>query len=204
METSSLLGVQPTMPIGNDSSSMGGGWFWIIVLFFLFFGFGNGNGFAGGNNIQNDFLTRDLFNMQQANASCCCETQKGILDGTYQTRLGLQNLGQQLSSCCCETNRNIDSVRADAYRNTCDITNAIHAEGEQTRALINANTMQDLRDKLEDRDRQLMTANFQLGQQAQTSTIINTLQPTPKPAYLTCSPYFAYNQGFGCGGCGNI
>ena len=63
-------------------------------------------------------------------------------------------------NCCCETNRNIDAVRYEGAKNTCDITSAIHAEGEATRALINANTMQALRDKLEDRDRELMTANF--------------------------------------------
>lgn len=51
--------------------------------------------------------------------------------------------------CCCETNRNIDSVRYDAQKNTCDITTAIHAEGEATRALIQKNEMQNLRDRLQ-------------------------------------------------------
>lgn len=69
--------------------------------------------------------------------------------------------------------------------------------------------MQDLRDRLEARDRELMTANFQLSQQAQSANIINELRPCSKPAYLTCSPYEsnsfaafnAYNNGCGCG-CG--
>ena len=51
--------------------------------------------------------------------------------------------------CCCETNRNIDAVRAENYRNTCDITTAIHAEGEATRSLIQANEVQALRDKVQ-------------------------------------------------------
>lgn len=63
--------------------------------------------------------------------------------------------------------------------------------------------MQELRDRLADRDRDLLTANFQLSQQAQSANIISTLQPTPKPAYLTCSPYYAYNSGACFGnGCG--
>lgn len=33
-------------------------------------------------------------------------------------------------------------------RQTCDITTAIHSEGEQTRALMQANTIQQLRDKV--------------------------------------------------------
>lgn len=106
-----------------------------------------------------------------------------------------------------ETNRNIDAVRSDAYKNTCEITTAIHAEGEATRALINANTMQDLRDKLADRDRDLQTANFQLSQQTQNATLISTLRPFPQPAYITCSPYqssvgccTSYNP-YGCSAC---
>ena len=193
------MGIQPTYAM-NDS--MGGAWFWIVII--LLFG-GRGFGWGGQDvSVNDEFIKRDLFNMQQSNQACCCETQKEILESRYTTQLGLQNIGQQMSSCCCETNRNIDSVRADAYKNTCEITTAIHAEGEATRALINANTIQELRDRLADRDRELLTANYQLSQQAQTANIIDTLQPTPKPAYITCSPYFAY--GFnGCGyGCSNM
>lgn len=77
--------------------------------------------------------------------------------------------------------------------------------GEQTRALINANTMQELRDRLADRDRDLLTANFQLSQQAQSANIIGTLRPFPQPAYITCSPYESV-YGNGCArasaGCG--
>ena len=88
-----------------------------------------------------------------------------------------------------QINRNIDAVRYEDAKNTCDITTAIHAEGEATRALINANTMQELRDKLADKDRELMTANFQLSQQAQNAYLINEIRPCAKPAYITCSPY---------------
>ena len=69
------------------------------------------------------------------------------------------------------------------------MTNAIHNEGEATRALINSNTIQALRDKLADRDRELMTANFQLSQQAQNAYLINEIRPCARPAYITCSPY---------------
>ena len=183
------------------SDNFGGAWFWIVII--LLFG---GRGFGWGAqdvNVNDEFIKRDLFNMQTSNQACCCETQKEILESRYTNELGLQNLGQQMSSYCCETNRNIDAVRADAYKNTCELATAIHAEGEATRALINANTIQDLRDRLEARDRELMTANFQLSQQAQSANIISTLQPTPKPAYLTCSPYFAYGYGT-CGTCNNM
>ena len=87
-----------------------------------------------------------------------------------------------IETAICATNRNIDGVKYD-------LSNAIHAEGEATRALINANTIQMLRDKLEDRDRELLTANFQLSQQAQNAYLINEIRPCARPAYITCSPY---------------
>ena len=97
-------------------------------------------------------------------------------------------------------NRNIDAVRYEGAQNTCAITNAIHAEGEATRALINANVMQELRDKLEARDREVMVRDFQLSQLAQTSSLIGELRPCAKPAYITCSPYTTAS--YGCGTCG--
>lgn len=133
-----------------------------------------------------------------------CQTQRDVLESRYTNQLGLQNLQAQQQECCCNTQRAIDNVNAQSFKNTCDITTAIHSEGEATRALINANTMQELRDRLADRDRDLLTANFQLSQQAQSANIINTLQPTPKPAYITCSPYYAYNNGCGCNGYNNL
>ena len=125
----------------------------------------------------------------------------GLKDGFYGVQTGITGLGARMDACCCETNRNIDAVRYEAAKNTCDITTAIHAEGEATRALIQANTVQELRDRLEARDRELMTANFQLSQQAQNAYLLGELRPCAKPAYITCSPYTT-SAPFGCGTCG--
>lgn len=180
-----------------------GGWMWIILLAFLFRG--NWGGYGGESPlVAEEFIKRDIFNTNQnvsttacqtqrdvlenryTNQLCCCETQKEILQSRYDSALQAQALQAQLANCCC------------------DLKTAIHAEGEATRGLIQGNTIQDLRDRLAERDRDLSAANFQISQVAQTNNIISTLQPTPRPAYLTCSPYFAYNYG-GCGcntGCG--
>lgn len=115
--------------------------------------------------------------------------QAAIKDGFYSTQSAIADSRYAMQDCCCRTNQNIRELSSEGYKNTCEITTAIHAEGEATRALINANTMQDLRDKLADRDRDLMNAQFQLSQQAQNATLIGTLRPFPQPAYITCSPY---------------
>ena len=225
-------GITPVYNMGNDGM-FGGNDIWILfLLLFMGRGYGYGDQGVQDNFISNEFIKRDIFNtnqnvsntacqtqkevidnkyttqlgfsnLGQQMSDCCCSVQKEIVENRYTTQLGLQNLGQQLASCCCETNRNIDAVRADAYKNTCEITTAIHAEGEATRALINAQSMQDLRDKLADRDRELMSANLALQNNAQTRTLIDTILPRSVPAYPSCSPYVAYGHNYGCG-CGNI
>lgn len=197
------MGIQPTYNLadrgnGYGCDGFGGGWFWVIlILLFAGGGFwGNNNG-VQDNFISSEFIKRDIFNTNQNVSSTGCQTQRDVLESRYTNQLGLQNLGQQMSNCCCD-------LKAEGFKNTCDITTAIHSEGEATRALINANTMQELRDRLADRDRELMAANLTLQNNAQTQTLINTLQPVAKPAYITCSPYAAM---MGCGyncGCSNV
>lgn len=127
--------------------------------------------------------------------------QSAVKDGFYATQSALAENRFAQQNCCCEIKGGIKDLSSEGYKNTCEITTAIHAEGEATRALINANTMQDLRDKLADRDRELQTANFQLSQQTQNATLIGTLRPFPQPAYITCSPYQSVNATYNPYGC---
>lgn len=177
---------------------------WLAVL---------GNGGLFGNRgdvaVQGALTRSDLyegFNAQEINGQLRGITN-GLCDGFYAVNSGMKDgfYGIQgalaenrfaSQQCCCETNRNIDAVRYEGAQNTCAITNAIHAEGEATRALINANVMQDLRDKLEARDRDIMVRDFQLSQLSQTASLVGELRPIAKPAYITCSPY---TTTFGCG-----
>ena len=132
----------------------------------------------GLSNIGYETL-RNFGTTQSQIAQCCCETQKEIMQNRYDNALAMQNLQAQMAACCSETKT------------------AIHAEGEATRALMQTNTIQELRD-------QLQAAQLQLGTLSQTNTIIGTLRPTPIPAYITCSPYQSeqYNCGAYGGCCG--
>ena len=177
---------------------------WLAVL-------GGGGLFGNRGEVQGAITRSDLFegfNNQDVNGQLRGITT-GICDGFYAVNSGMKDgfYGIQgalaenrfaAQSCCCETNRNIDAVRYEGAQNTCAITNAIHAEGELTRALINANTVQELRDRLEARDRDVMVRDFQLSQQAQSAALLGELRPVSKPAYITCSPYAATT----CGVCG--
>lgn len=213
---------------GNERDGWGnnGAW-WIIILFlFMFMGWG-GNNFGRNNEFQGALTRSDMFegfNNQDVNAQLRGITN-GLCDGFYSVNTGMLNgfngIQRDLCSgfnevmaginesrfaaqqCCCETNRNIDAVRYENSRNTCDIVNAIREDGNATRALINANVMQDLRDKIADKDRELQSAQFQINQQAQNQYLVNQIKPCAIPAYITCSPYESVfiggsRCGYGC------
>lgn len=126
------------------------------------------------------------------------DLQGAMTGGFYSVNTQLRDNQFASQACCCETNRNIDSVKAEAYKNTCEITTAIHGEGEATRALITENTIQALRDKLADKDRELLAANMQISQFEQNAYLVDTLRPVSRPAYITCSPYAANSGMCGC------
>lgn len=225
MESGNGLSVADVAALQNrDNDGMfggaGGTWIWVFFLFFLLAWGGNGLGF--GNNaagLQGALTRADLcqeFNFNGLENSIR-GVQNGLCDGFYAMNTtmlqGMNNIQSQLCNgfngvntniaenrfaaqqCCCETNRNIDAVRYENARNTCDIVNAIKADGDATRALMTQNTIQELRDNLQ-------AAQLQLGNLSQTQTIINAVRPFPIPSYVTCSPYTAVN-GYGACGCGN-
>lgn len=198
---------------GYADGAFGGGWMWLIVLLLLF----RGNNWGENQTLTSDeFIKRDIFNTNQNVSNTACQTQRDVLESRCTTQLGLQQVQASQQQCCCDTQKEIlqsrydsalqsQNVQAQLQNCCCDLRTAIHAEGEATRGLIQNNTIQDLRDRLAERDRDLSAANFQISQVAQTSNIINAVRPFPQPAYITCSPYAAsngYGYNCGCNSCG--
>lgn len=173
---------------GNDAATQGA-----LTRADLFEGFNN----QGVNDKLND-ITTGLCNSFATVNSNLCQGFNSVNSGLAENRFAQQQ-------CCCETKQAIANLAAENYRNTCDITTAIHSEGEATRALITENAIQALRDKLADKDRDILYANLQLSQKEQNETLIDVLRPVSRPAYITCSPYTSANSycanGYN-GGCG--
>ena len=211
------------LALTRDQDGMGNAWnnpFIYLVWLALLGGNGGLFGRMDNSNALQGALTRsdmfEGFNNQDINSQLrgitngLCDgfyaVNNGLKDGFYgiQSALAENRFAQQ--NCCCEIKGGIKDLSAEGYRNTCEITTAIHAEGEATRALINSNTMQELRDKLAEKDREVQARDFQLSQIAQTSSIVSQVRPCPIPAYITCNPWgsnynYNYNNGCGCG-CG--
>ena len=209
---------------GNRRSGFFGGdgdGAWVFFLFFLLAYGGNGFGWSNNsfpNQVNNDFLYTNLSNQlgrgqdrientlgqgftQIANRQF--DIQKDLCQGFGGVQMGIANLQHSQDSCCCTTNRNIDAVRYEMAQNTYAITNNASQNTQKILDKLSVMESNAKDQRIADLTAGLQTANFQLSQQAQSANIINTLRPTPIPAYITCSPYQAANvYGYGCG-CGN-
>lgn len=207
--TNGLSGTDALALMNNRDGFGDGAWFWIIIILFAFWG---NNGWGNRNNgletdIDTRFLERDIFNTNQNVSTTSCQTQRDVLETKYN--LGTQVLENRFncSQNACATQKEVLQNRYDNALQTqvlsselasccCDLKTAIHAEGEATRNMIQQDKIEQLRD-------QVFASNLALSNTNLANTVINAVRPTPAPAYLTCSPYFAYNMGYSCNGCGN-
>lgn len=218
------LSIADAMALSKDNNDIfGGNSTWVFFLFFLL-AWGNGGFFGGGNNASREGeLTRaelysglgqqDVFRNQAEIATELSAFERDATNNWGNIRYdnlqntnalqsaminGFYNIGTQLNEnryaqqqCCCETNRNIDAIRYENAKNTCDIIAANTANTQRIMDMMTQNQMQALRDELS-------TARAALSNNIQTQNILGALQPTPRPAYVTSSPYAATNY-CGCG-----
>lgn len=203
-------GIVPVMDVNRngygygDGFGCGGGWFmWIIVLFALMGGWGNGFGRGYGNGpgltqveMQQGFDTQNILRKLDGINNGLCDgfyaqnttmlngfngVQRDLCTGFSAVNAGIAENRFAMQNCCCEINRNIDAVRYENAKNTGEIVRAIEKDGEATRALINHNTMQALRDKIVEKDQMLQTANC-----------FKTLQRTETPETCMASGVYCF------------
>lgn len=178
------LSAGDVLALTNGNNGFGGNGFWggLIGLAFaagIFGGFGNGFGGNNGYNIDSRFLERDIFN-----------TNQNVSDTKYTTALGDQNITSAIAECCCKTQTaiadsnykaleqakdaqlqaSVNAMNTQAMMNQCccDLKVALHNEGEQTRALINALDKENIM-------YQLNQANTAIANAVQTQNILNSL-----------------------------
>jgi hypothetical protein len=215
MENYTLADIKAVTDNDRDDGIFGGNGL-IILLFFLlmlgggfggFGGFGNGvaaNGALTRAELQQGFdtqeITRKLDGITNGLSDGFYAQNTTMLNGFAGVTAAVNDARFATQSCCCETNRNIDSVKYENAQNTCAITTAIHAEGEETRKMLAAQENAWLRDQLE----QARNANSNYHQSQYILGQIGRWYSNPP-----CDPCavggYGYNRGGGCGcGCNNI
>lgn len=137
MEGTSMVGIQPTMPIGGDGFGFGGGSAWIMLIFaFLILG----GGFGGyGANRQNVATTEELsagFNFA------------GVNNSLKDLMLGQANINQNLSNAICsstyELAGKIDTASLQTQLGMKDVVATVIAENNATRELIRQDKIEAL------------------------------------------------------------
>lgn len=205
----------------NNNNGFGGTWTWVFFLFFLL-AWGGGGLFGGGSTqgaltraeLADGLGRQDMFRNQDM---ILTEVSAFERDATnrwgniqYEVMKGLNDNRFAQQECCCTTNRNIDAVRYENAKNTCDIVNTSNLNTRDILTNQNAGVQRILdyltTDKIEGLRTELQSANLTIQNMNQTSDLLNVLRPYPTPAYITCSPYIAsniYSAFSGCGACGN-
>ena len=206
--------------LGQDSGNSGmwgGDGIWAFLLFALMFNGRGGLGFGGGGGA--DYATQADVRAavdQQTLISKLDQQTYGLADSTYALNNTIVNgfhgvdnaictLGHQISDCCCTTQRSIDALNYNMASqfcalgntinsNTRDITDTIRDGFAHMEAQANARYIAELERKLNNCDRD--SALQGLG-----TYLINTLRPSPIPAYPSCNPW-ANCGGNWSGGCG--
>ncbi len=170
---------------GNCEGFGGGSWIWIILIF-LFIGFGNGNGFGGNNQATaaaDVAAAEAVYNkgFQAAEGlsrgidttyKTAFETQKEILQNRFDNLLGQRDLLASQKECCCATQK------------------LIIEENSKTRALITDNKIANL-------EREILSKDIQLSNQAQSSALLDRLQVSFTPSIPLISPVFSGVNPFG-------
>lgn len=137
MEGTSMVGIQPTMPIGGDGFGFGGGSAWIMLIFaFLILG----GGFGGyGANRQNVATTEELsagFNFA------------GVNNSLKDLMLGQANINQNLSNAICsstyELAGKIDTASLQTQLGMKDVVATVIAENNANRELIRQDKIEAL------------------------------------------------------------
>ena len=150
--------------------------------------------FALNNTINNGF-----FGVQNSLTQGFAGLNTALLQGNYALSSQLANcccdVRQQISDCCCTTNRNLDSIRYENAKNTCDI---IRAGQDNTRAILDYLTTE----KISSLQAENNGLKAQISNDRQSAFIIDALAPKcPVSAYVVQPPQ---QVTFPTNCCGNV
>lgn len=188
----------------NDNWGGQNGSWWILILFILLggggYGWNNNREIATVGDVERGFYQQTNEGMLRAISNGICDSayalNNAIKDGSYantvavkdarfdiadritnahyNTDAGVAALAAQQAQCCCES-------KTLALENKYDIVNAIHGEGEKTRALIQEDKIEALQGKI---------ASLEL-----QNALCGVVRYPNSTAYSAgCNPYFSgYN-----------
>ena len=156
------------------------------------------------NSITNGFASAEISACGRAMDSMQTQYQNEI--NNLQSNFAIQ---QSLSNCCCENRQAIAALGSDLAREACANRQAVADMGQRIIDQLCADKIDAKNEKIAELQAQLNTSNLSamLGANtsrvladnaAQTVTLEQYLNPTPKPAYIVQNPNCC-QQSNGCG-----
>lgn len=124
-------------------------------------------------------LMQQLFQMQMQSQECCCENRAAIAQVRYD-----------MATQACDTLNTVQNT-------TRDIIDSMNAGFRGIEQRLTAQEMAQKDAKIAEQNQQLFAAQLAASQAAQNNYLVNTLRPTPIPAYQSCNPW-ASNAALGC------
>ena len=146
--------------MNENGSFLEGNGIIILILFFIMMMGGGGFGpWSGANNAAvQGALTR-------------ADVNDAI---TFQNiGNGIGNLSNSVNMGFAGVQNSLGSLSGTMATQCCDIKATILADGQLTRQMIQDQTIQDLRDKLADKDKEILVAQLAASQVAQTTQLEN-------------------------------
>ena len=143
----------------NGSFLEGNGIIILILFFIMMMGGGGFGAWSGANNAAvQGALTR-------------ADVNDAI---TFQNiGNGIGNLSNSVNMGFAGVQNSLGSLSGTMATQCCDIKATILADGQLTRQMIQDQTIQDLRDKLADKDKEILVAQLAASQVAQTTQLEN-------------------------------
>ena len=177
---------------GEKNECFGGNGWWIILLFLFImnggFGWGNNQGLTQAQ-MQQGFDTQEITRKLDGLANGLCDgfyaQNTTMLNGLANVNATVNQARADAQQCCCETNRNIDSVRYENAKNTCDIITAGNENTQKILDAITCNRMADMQNQIN-----------QLQLQAALCGVVRYPNATTYSAGVT--PFFGNACGCGC------
>lgn len=194
--------------------------------------FGNGGGRSNGvadidASIQRGFDTSTIISKLDGLANGICSLgydqlnqmngiNTAIMTGNFGLQSAINGVGTQVQQCCCNLEAALADAKYQRATDTCAITTAIAQAAQSIMNNDNANYRQ-LHDEnvalqMEAKNQQIASLTQRLTMcdtqnmiNANGQYIVNTLQPTPRPAYIVqnpngcCQSGFPFNNGWGWG-----
>ena len=131
------------------------------------------------------------------------------------------NIGNQLAQCCCDLKQGIerqgyenriatiqqtDEIKSDAASKFAILSQKLDANNAVLIEKFNDLEKRELQNRINTLQQEKTSLETSALLQQQSRTIIDQLQPCPRPCWLVCSPYqsyvpYGYSVGYGYNGC---